>query len=208
MNKITARFSAPYIIMGVVGASTVVGATVIKAQENEYIAEMQRNNTYVEDSMLSDSMYLALIVAGLLAVFVGFAAAPDYAHRTANVLAEKYLRDMMKKYPELKQYESVLSNKNSLSALTTLICNGLDKETGKQIIAIVRGADNISNEDEPETKKDNMVKKIFDIVNMYASKHPEYVQETIRTLKAMKDIDLTQTYVIKNVQNTTEDVKH
>jgi hypothetical protein len=193
MNKIKTRIIVPYAIVGTMGIFTVVASTVMKQKENQYIAEMQMNNTYVEDSTMSDSMYIVLICMGLLVGFGGFVSLPDYMSRKINTLTEKYLNEMMKKYPELEKYKDALSDKKTLNALSTLVCNGLDKSERKQVVSAVRDL-------KLEAELPALTEVFLNIANKHAAKHPEYVQ-IIKQL--LQNKNLQKTYVI-NTSNQTE----
>ena len=193
MNKIKTRIIVPYVIVGTMGIFTVVASTVMKQKENQYIAEMQMNNTYVEDSTMSDTMYIVLICMGLLAGFAGFVSVPDYMSRKINTLTEKYLNEMMKKYPELEKYKDALSDKKTLNALSTLVCNGLDKSERKQVVSAVRDL-------KLEAELPALTEVFLNIANKHAAKHPEYVQ-IIKQL--LQNKNLQKTYVI-NTSNQNE----
>jgi len=192
-NKIVAKFSAPYLIGGALFLSTVVGTTILKNKENQFIAEMQMNHANIPENTIGDTLYLLIITIGLLAVYFGFVVMPGKARDKANVLTKKYIDEQMEKHPELKKYTSVLSNEKALTALAALACNSLNKQERDKIIELARNTNKIDAKSKAELEE-----KILNIVRTYAAQHPEYLQ-TIE--KFLKSKDLQETYVINSVQN-------
>ena len=84
INKIVTKFSVPYLIGGALFLSTVIGTTVLKNKENQFIAEMQMNHANIPDNTIGDTLYLLIITISLLAVYFGFVVIPSKAHNKAN----------------------------------------------------------------------------------------------------------------------------
>ncbi len=108
-------------------------------------------------------------------------------HKKANTFAShivrNYIRQVMRAYPALKQYQSVLADPKTLQIVANGVSNALPGDTKKTILQIIRDSDilNIDGSSfripRPHTVKNirKTVSQITGVIERYTESNPEFI---------------------------------
>ena len=180
-NKLLNKYLFPYYMYATLSVGIATGTVVLGYKQVQENKEFAQKNPDIQPENSLDLLYVLLLVGCICYSYFGFHIVPAQARKKTNALACTYIYDMLQKYPELKSYESALSDPDQLEQIIALVCNGLDEKTQKQIIQISKKYNNIDAKDRSEEtdKITEIDKQILDIAKNYAAQNPNYMA-TIR----------------------------
>ena len=164
-NKIIRKYLLPRVFfvtaLGVVGGAVVYNAAELK---NE-VYETNRQHT------VTDPFFVAC--AALLAALVMWYIVGTYkdANKAAVNVARDYIKKAIKDYPDLADFESVLSNDRAMKHLAAVIANNLRPSEQKEVKDIVLKTDLIFD----PLKKEEAYKQIEQVIKNHIHVHPEFI---------------------------------
>lgn len=203
-NKVINKILLPKVLSFILLASIIPTATVYVTEENTTI----KNHPEIPDILLKG-------LSVLLAVFLCADLYSDYkkGEKFSMLIASKYLKQELKKHPELKIFENVLDNQQALQNISALIFNSLRPSERKIIAKIVRVAyNNLRNHKKYDSAEQNIIKiskklisetcnQIVSILKEHESIHPEFIRDIY---SAMAHADMVYIMPQKTIQQHTK----
>ena len=185
-NKILNKYLIPHY----------TAATVFVLLSVAYAAMLPKNsklgNLIFQDELRGRSGTKNFALVMMILVCLGLASSesviiPKKAHKKTNDLTVEYLQHIFQKYPELKKYEFIFTDKKKLSEIASVICNGLNRQEQEKILVIIQKTFNKSNDEIKSYAEEaaEIVKAEEDIINIikkHAAKHPEYMQNVLSAI--------------------------
>jgi len=185
-NTLLDKYLLPYRLMATVMLGVSV-ASVNLAQKESKLAKMIYQDDYYTHSDTNYFLCVLLVIVSLGLAGYGFFGIPKQANRKSNQLTKQYLQEIFAQYPELKQYESVLSNPERLQEIAAFACNNLSKAEQNQILNIVKNTfdkSDVPEKTEAEIQENNKKaeEEILKVIKQHAAANPEYLQKILAVI--------------------------
>ena len=176
-NKIITRYVMPYYIGATLFFSVAIGSGILMhktIQENKTYAQ---NNPDARQEDPVDLLPLFLLITCVVLGVYSFTIIPGQSRRKAREITYEYVKTVMAKHPELRQYIRVLHNDKMLEMLSAVVCNGLSTQEQKRIVSFARQFNKIEAHSEVERKQCicDIEEQILDVVKQHAENNPEYI---------------------------------
>ncbi len=145
-----------------------------------------------------DVFMTAVVFGGLALLILPLIDSYKSSNKFASKTARKYIKQIMQEHPELKDFDSVLTNQQALKSITTMISNSLRPEEQKRVLNIITRVQQYVYRSTPDAviAMQAAQKEIIQILQEHAAVHPNFVTEIYA---AMAYADTT--YVIPARQN-------
>lgn len=181
-NNLLNRYLLPSYIASVLFIGTT-GATAFFAKKSTQMAKEYADKQEVVDKSRSTCILCLLIATAslIMAVLSGLKYPMIVRDKTKNI-TRHYLQDIFVRYPETRQYHSVLENSKKLYEIAAIACNGLTDDEQKEILNFVKTELNKTNNVSYEAKLQKIETKIIDIIQKHAAKDPEYMNNILYTI--------------------------
>lgn len=185
-NTLLNKYLLPYRIT----AGLMLGVSIASinlAQKESKLAKVIYQDDYYAHSDTNYFLCVLLIIISLGLSGYGFISIPKQAKEKSNKLTKQYLQEIFTKYPELRKYESVLSNPEKLQEIAAFACNNLSKVEQNQILNIVKNTfDKSENPEISEAEIQANIKKaendILAIIKHHEATNPGYLQKILSVI--------------------------
>ncbi len=185
-NTLLNKYLLPYRIT----AGLMLGVSIASinlAQKESKLAKVIYQDDYYAHSDTNYFLCVLLIIISLGLSGYGFISIPKQAKEKSNKLTKQYLQEIFTKYPELRKYESVLSNPEKLQEIAAFACNNLTKAEQNQILNIVKHTFDKSDtpektEAEIQENTQKAEEAILNIIKQHAADNPGYLQKILAVI--------------------------
>ena len=175
-------YVASVLFMGTAGTATFF------AKKTAQMAKAHTEKREIVDNCRT-TCFLCVLIAAItlvMSVFCGVTY-PQVVRKKAKIMTKHYLQDIFTRYPETRQYRSILENSEKLHEIAAVVCNGLTQDEQKEILRFVKEALAKSDDKHSISKIQKIEYMIIDVVQAHAAKDPEYMNKIL--------------YAIANTQN-------
>lgn len=196
-NKIITKSLLPGLLLATSFSVATVGTCVFAAKQSAQINGRNTNHDY---------RLMTIIALVLFCIIFNTCNKYKKAEKFSMLVAKRYIKNASKDFPDLKDFDEVLTNTNAMRNIATIISNQLRSSEQKLIRDIVSDAmekwekqektDGITNSRLYFISKKICAKACADITQVlkeHASVHPEFLPNIYKTM-AYADT----TYVVQN----------
>jgi RecG-like helicase len=188
-NKILLKHLAPTLVTAGCAITLITGTLVYAGVSGiKDTGKLRAQDIFISTTILAA---LAMLVSP---VIDSYKSSDKFASKTAS----KYIKQVMKEHPELKDFDSVLTNPKALKSVTTMISNSLSPKNQKRILQSIQKVQQYAYHSVPKTisAMQEAQKEIVQILQEHAAVHPNFINEIYA---AMAYADTT--YVMPAKQN-------
>ena len=188
-NNLLNKYLFSSYVTSVLFIGTAGAATLFAHKETQMAKIHSENAQIVENSRTTRLICLFLFIASvIMTTFCGIKY-PQVVRRKAKDMTKNYLQDVLARYPEMKQYSSVLEDSKKLYEISAVICNGLTENEQTEILNLIKKELDKSTQLDSDSKLQKIEKGIIEIVQKHAEKNPEYMNRILCAIADVQKID-------------------
>lgn len=188
-NKILTKHLLPSFLTGGIAITSIFLAVIVTG------AQELKNKKEVS----SQDIFISVVIFGAISLlFCPLIDSYKSSNKFTSNTTRKYLQQIMKEYPELKDFESVLKNPHALKNVATVISNSLRPEEQQRVLNAIS---KIQQRVHCPAKEQVVAmlaaqKQIIQILQEHAATDPQFINEIYAQMAYAET-----TYVIPANQN-------